>query len=276
MEKIPAKKILAFFLVSIVTAFLLAACNATETPIEPPKTQTISGRVLDMLSQALPPPLQPRPIAGATLQLVSSDPNSECRCDCMDDGSDIRTISDENGNWVLPNVPLTYDPKTYQANSLFIKVTAPGYSTAHNQYMPVLGDKYDMMISSTGFYGLLYILYGVETGSFADPNKLCILMGAALSFTDMEYPQKTEPIEGVTVHASGGTPPQDFKISYLGGEGKTSSTGAFLFVVPDAKDGAPVVTVSGGSEEEPKLTLVGGEFPACPGSFVPAGLINPF
>ena len=283
MGALTERNVIVVFLATIFAASFFVACNPDETPIEPPATMTISGKVLDLIAQASPGTVPP--IAGATLEVVSSDPDSECRCECLDDGSEIKTISDQDGNWTLKDVPLTYDPSTYQANSLLIKITAAGYNTAHSQYTATLGDKSDVMIMSKVVYFLMYALYLLYESDYgftgADPDELCLMMGAAIGFSDMDYPPKTVPLEGVTGHATGGSPPEEFNILYFG-EGnmpdpslnETSTMGAFLFVVPDATgDAAPVVTLSG---TKPGASIVGGDFPACPGSFFSAGLIDPY
>jgi hypothetical protein len=107
------------------------------------------------------------------------------------------------------------------------------------------------------------------------------MLGAAIGFADVDYPPKTVSIAGVTVQATGGSPPENLPILYLGDQGlpdpdltQTSSMGAFLLLVHDARDGAmPAIDVTG---TKPGTAMVGGYYPACPGSFSSVGVIDPF
>ena len=274
MHSLPEPRIVRPFVGIALALLLLPACSPDETPIQPPSTLTISGKVIDLMSQMTPGGMPP--IAGATVKVVSQDPDSTCRCECLDDGSELAAVSDQNGNWVLKDVPLTYDPETNQANSLLMKVTASGYQTTYDVYNPSLGDKYDLSVVSK----LLYFFLALgEVLSGADPDTLCVMFGAVIGFTDMTYPPTSETIAGATAYAVGGTPPEPLEIVYLAESGlpdpaltATSGAGAFYLVVPDA-GAVPKVTFSG---TKPGVTLVGGDYPACPASVVPAGLIDPF
>ena len=79
MGALTERNVIVVFLATIFAASFFVACNPDETPIEPPATMTISGKVLDLIAQASPGTVPP--IAGATLEVVSSDPDSECRCE---------------------------------------------------------------------------------------------------------------------------------------------------------------------------------------------------
>jgi hypothetical protein len=106
-------------------------------------------------------------------------------------------------------------------------------------------------------------------------------MGVAIGFADMEYPQQIATLPGVTVSAKGGSPAAELPITYLGETGlpdpgltETSALGVYYFAVPDANDSAmPLIDVSGTA---PGLAIVGGYYPACPGSFTGVAVIDPY
>lgn len=274
MGKLYTKNTLLPSFVFMLCGFMLVSCSATDTPIQPSPFQTISGRVLDM------PALTP--LAGATLEVVNTnvdatDPDFMRNCECMDPPCPT-TTSDADGRWTLENVPVIFNPSANMPYDFLIRVTAPDHPPAFNIYQLALGERYDMMTVNSLFF-CLFSLEALLSG--VSPGDLCVMMGAVIGFADMDYPQQTVPLAGAAAQASGGTPPQNFPITYLSEEGlpdpdmtETSSAGAFYFVVPDAHDDAmPSIEIAG---TMPGATLVGGYFPACPGSFVPVGLIDPF
>lgn len=273
MRHLQSRPVAAIWLVLAMSGFVFMACDELERPPEPAESRTVSGRVLDM---------GVTPVAGATVELVSTDvditdPDYRRRCDCPGGPCPLSTTSDEEGRWILPDVPLTYNPDTHQPYDLLLKVTAPRYPPAYNVYTLALGDQYDLMV----LHRFLYFLFGLEALlSGADPAELSVVLGAAIGFSDMEYPQQTETIAGVTALARAGSPAEELSITYLGELGpdpgltETSSLGAFYFVVPDATDSAmPAIDLTGAA---PGRSMVGGYFPACPGGFTPAGLIDPY
>jgi len=281
MGSVHGSNLLIFFLASLLSFSLLTACDSTDLPIQPPETRTISGKVLDM-------PLM-TPVANATLEVVCNNvditnPAYRRNCDCPQPPCPS-TTSDEYGRWIIEDLPLSYNPDTHQPYDLLIKVTVPSSlpfpfsrPPAHNIFTLSLGDKSDMMSMNGLFYLLFALISGADTSQFGE---LCLMLGAAIGFSDLEYPAQSVPIEGVTVRAAGGSPPQELPILYLGEQGlpdtdldQTSSMGAFLFYVPDAQDGAmPAIDVTG---TKPGVTLIGGYYPACPGSFSSVGVIDPF
>jgi len=274
MDRVHGANLRISFLASLLSVSLFMACDSLDLPLQPPETRTISGKVLDM-------PLMTT-VPHATLEVVcnrvdSTNPDYRRNCECPQPPCPS-TTSDGNGWWTLENVPLSYNPDTHQPYDLLIKVTAPNRPPAHNIYLLALGDRYDMMSLNGLFYFLFALLSGAKFDEFGE---LCLMLGATIGFADMEYPQKNVPIAGVAARAEGGNPPQAFPIVYLGEQGlpdpaltQTSAMGAFLFVVPDARDGGmPAAHVTG---SKPGTTMVGGYFPACPGSFSPAGVIDPF
>lgn len=211
-----------------------------------PESIRISGRVLSL------PLLSPVP--GALVE--------------TEDGS-LATTSAADGTWALDGVPPIPDP--------LLKVTAPGsplpYPVAYNTFPLSAGFlEYDLQVMDP----ILYLLLAAEDIlAGADPDKICLLFGAAVGFVSMEYPQVIHPLEGVTV----GVQPDSLKVHYLNEAGMadptltaTSSTGAFYIVVPDAT-AIPMVGLWGTKPGEP---LVGAPVQTRPGSFIPAGLIAPY
>jgi len=251
MRSVHTRRLIGFScLVFWGSCLLLLACGNDKccppTGGAPPEAVRISGRVLSLPLMA--------PVAGALVEL--------------EDGS-LATTSAADGTWALDGVPPTPDP--------LIKVTAPGspfpYPVAYNTFPLSAGlFQYDLQVMDP----ILYVLLAAEDLlAGADPNKLCLLFGAAVGFVSMDYPQILQPIEGVTI----GVQPESLKVHYLNEAGMadptltaTSSTGAFYIVVPDAT-AIPMVGLWGTKPDEP---LVSGPIQTRPGSFIPAGLIAPF
>lgn len=211
-----------------------------------PESVRISGRVLSL-------PLL-TPVAGAVVEL--------------EDGH-LATRSGADGTWILDGVPPAPDP--------LIKITAPGspipYPVAYNTFPLSAGFlQYDLQVMDPVLY-LLLALEDLLAG--ADPDKICLLFGAAVGFTSMDYPQAVQPLENVTISVQ----PDSLKVHYLNEAGMadpsltaTSSMGAFYIVVPDAT-AIPMVGLWGTKPDEP---LVGAPIQTRPGTFIPAGLIAPY
>ncbi len=291
---VPKQPFLLF--VGILAVFSLSACESYPGPTSPPTVQTISGKVLELslTAQALgapdkeEPALPPGiPVPGAVVEMIANnvdttDPNLKRVCDCLDGACEFRTVSDENGHFVLENVPLTYNPETAMVNSLFLRITKEGYATTYHVFPLSLGPEGDITIMSDLFVDLLSFLYSLMVGEpIPDPETRCFMMGAALGFADPYYPPVTATLAGVSAQALGGNPPEARPIIYMGEDGmpvpeatETSALGAFFFVVPDARDSSmPIIDLSG---TKPGASFVGGYYPACPGGFEMVGVIDPF
>ena len=123
MGKLRRKDMLTFFLLLPLLAIMLVSCSHDD----PATTKTIGGRVTGM-------PIM-LPIPGVTIQVVSSDPDSPCRCECLDDGSVYQTTSDAEGNWTIEDVPFLYmlneDTQMVMKNQFFLKLTHPNYETSY-------------------------------------------------------------------------------------------------------------------------------------------------
>jgi hypothetical protein len=262
---------LALFLV----ASLLVACDEEQPVPEPAETLTVSGRVLDMIATT--------PVAGATVQLIATDVDitdaSYVRtCACAGDLCSYRTTSDGEGWWMLEDVPIRYNPETHLPYDLLIKVVDGGNPPAYNVFTLSIGDQADLMRMG-GLFFFLFAMEALEEG--ANLNQLSVMMGATIGFTNMEYPPTSDTLAGVTASAEAGNPPESIPIRYLSEMGlpdldltETSPIGAFYFVVPDAREGVmPAINVTGTSDER---VVVGGYYPACPGGFGVAGLIDPY
>jgi hypothetical protein len=133
--------------------------------------------------------------------------------------------------------------------------------------------EYDLQIMDPILYFLL-ILNDVLAG--ADPDKLCVVFGAAAGFSDMRYPQEVVTLEGVTVSVV----PDSLTINYLNAAGAadpsldaTTETGSFYVIVPDATT-LTSIELTGTLPERP---LAGPPSqPTRPGSFIVSGLIDPY
>jgi len=250
----------------LLTASLLAACSQ-ENVVPPTRdTVTASGVVLSM-------PLQ-TPLAGATVQLISNeffidDPDFVRSCGCEGDLCNVNTISGPDGQWEM-EVPVKYNDALAPLNML-IKVSSGTNPPQYNLFQPGGTSQGDLQILNPFFY-LLFALEALLGG--ADPNDISVMMGVAIGFIDMDYPQEIATIPGVTVTAEGGDPAEEFPITYLGGTGETSDLGVYYFTVLDANDdAAPQIHVSG---TKPGSALVDGYYPACPGSSTGVALIDPY
>ena len=260
---------LAAFLVLLLTAALLGACDEEGCLCPPPETITISGTVLDMPFAT--------PLAEATVQLITNeltltDPNYVAPCDCQGDLCLARTTSNAEGLWAM-EVPVKYDEKLAPFNML-IKVSKGAGPPQYNLFQPGGTNQGDLQLLSSSFFNLF-------ADPTADPDALAVMFGVAIGFIDPAYPQKIAMIPGVKVTALGGDPAEQFPITYLGEAGlpdpeltETSSMGVFYFTVPDAnEDAAPSIKVSG---EKPGSVFVSSYFPACPGSCSSAAVIDPY
>lgn len=253
MNKMHTRGWFVIWLVSSMAGLFLTACESDEgcpPAIELPEAVTISGRVIAIGLTAQ------TPVSGAIVEL--------------EDGS-IVTTSGADGFWMLEDVPTGQDP--------LIKITAGGspfrYPTAYNSFPLSLGlVQYDLQILDP-ILSFLLVLEDVLAG--ADPAKLCLMFGAAVGFASMDYPQVVEPLEGATVIVT----PAGLTVHYLNETGladptltATSSLGAFYVVVPDAT----VISTVGlsGTNSEGKPLAGSPAQPTRPGSFIPAGLIDPF
>jgi hypothetical protein len=261
--------------VLVVSFALLGACDEEGVVPEPEETRTVSGRVLDMPRMT--------PVPGASVELIGNDvditdPAYRRSCVCTGDLCSFRTTSDGEGWWRLEDVPLTYDPETSLPYDLLIKIVDGAHPPAYNVFILSMGEQFDLMRMST----LFYRLFALEAlGEGANPERMAVVVGAAIGFTDMTYPHSSDALAGVTAGAEGGLPPESIPIIYLSDLGlpdprreETSSLGAFYMVVPDAGDDAvPVLNIAGSS---PERVLMGGYYPACPGSFGVVALIDPY
>ncbi len=265
-----------FFVVIFLALFTLPACESyIGGPIPKAEVVTISGKLNEM-------PLM-TPVAGAVVEMIANNldttvPNPDIPCECSTTPCEYRTVTDSEGHWVLENLPITYNPLTAMANSFWIRVTAEGYPPAYNLFTLAFGNESDLMTLPNLFF-ILFALEDIIAG--ADPAQLNIMMGASIGFASTAYPPVTASLAGVTALAKGGDPTEELPIVYLGEEGlpdpelnATSSMGAFYYVVPDARDSSmPLIDLTG---TKPGKSIVGGYYPACPGSFVPVGLIDPY
>ena len=277
MRRLRIHPILFGYLVLLLTASLLVACD--EEQVVPPPTDTVlaSGLVLDM-------PLQ-TPLAGATVQLITnefqfltdmSDPTYEAPCECVGELCEVNTTSDTDGWWEM-EVPVKYD-EMLAPLPMLMKVSK---GTAPPQYNLFQTPQGDLQLLSNAFFTLFAVtsdagLLGLLGG------QLSVFLGVAIGFVDTNYPQEIASIPGVTVTAEGGDPEVQFGVIYLADEPieglpdpsltETSSLGVYYFSVPDANE-APSIKVSG---DKPGSTFVGSFFPACPGSSTGAAVIDPF
>lgn len=248
MRELGFRSAFVLVLTAVFSATLFVACGTDELPsTDPPDTVTLSGRVLSV------PALTP--VANATVQ--------------TDDGS-LRTTSGADGSWTLEGVPIWPDP--------FLRIDAPGtpldYPTSYNSFPLSMGlVQYDLQIMDPILY-LLLILTDVLGG--ADPDKLCVVFGAAAGFASMHYPQQVVPLEGATVSVV----PDSLTINYLTAEGMadpsldaTTESGSFYLIVPDAT-AITSIQLTGTLSGRP-LSGAASQ-PTWPGSFVVTGLIDPF
>jgi len=260
---------LAAFLVLLLIATLLGACDEEGCLCPPPETITISGTVLDMPFAT--------PLAEATVQLITNeftltDPNYVRPCDCQGDLCLARTTSNAEGLWAM-DVPVKYDEKLAPF-SMLIKVSKGAGPPQYNLFQPGGTNQGDLQLLSSSFFDLF-------ADPAADPEALAVMFGVAIGFIDPAYPQKIAMIPSVKVTALGGDPAEQFPITYLGEAGlpdpeltKTSSMGVFYFTVPDANEGAaPSIKISG---EKPGSVFVSSYFPACPGSCSGVAVIDPY
>jgi len=259
----------------VLTLLALPSCESYQGSLPPGTAQNISGRLVEM-------PLQ-TPVAGATVELIANDvdittPLPDRVCECPVEPCTLRTVTDGEGQWALGNVPLVYNPGTGKPFDFLLRVTAKGYVPSYNLFTLALGNQADLMTLSNLFF-LLFSLEAIIGGAHLD--EICVMLGPAIAFASTDYPPVSVTLPGVSVQALGGTPPEALPIVYLGESGlpdpelrETSSMGVFYFAVPDARDGAmPYIGLAG---TKPGTSLVGGYYPACPGSFVPVALINPY
>jgi hypothetical protein len=254
MRKPVARHLFMVLLVSSLLSIFLVACDDRDyDPCVlddscPASTTTISGKVIKVTA-ALPYPT----VAGATVEL--------------EDGS-ISTTSGEDGSWSLEGVPLGVDP--------LIKITAPGdppgFPVAYNSVPLSLGiDQYDLQVLDAGIYGFLV---GMAGAAAADPEKVCLILGAVIGFARLEYPQITITLADATVTADN----EAIHVWYLKGgfpdpNPPTDASGAFFMVVPDAA----ILPAIGLSATKPGTKeLVASPQPTRPGSFMATGVIDPY
>jgi hypothetical protein len=232
-------------------------------------------------------PLQ-TPLAGATVQLITNefyidDPDFVRTCDCEGDLCNYRTTSNAQGQWEM-EVPVKYNDMLAPLNML-IKVSKGTNPPQYNLFQPGGTNpgaggtnQGDLQILNP----LFYFLFGLDAllGG-ANPNDISVMMGVAIGFVDMDYPNEIATIGGVAITAEGGDPVEEFPISYLSESGlpdpglnETSSMGVYYFSVPDAHvDAAPQIYVAG---TKPGSVFVDGYYPACPGSSTGVAVIDPY
>ena len=239
---------LAAFLVLLLTAVLLGACDEEGCLCEPPPVVTASGKVLDLGD------FEGGTVPGATIQLITNefpldDPDYVRPCECLVDLCDINTISDENGLWAM-NVPVKYTD-TWLAKNMLMKVSKDGL-VHYNLFTPDVKSGYqgDLQLIPQFLYDL--IASSVIAGG-ANPQELAVMMGVAIGFAETGYPGVTVLLEGVTVTARSLDTEEQYPITYLGEAGlpdpeltATSSAGVFYYAVPDARyTAAPSIQVAG-------------------------------
>ena len=238
---------LLFLLVFILPVFLLVACDDPTCPTCGPggggeETKDISGKVLE------PPPTS-APIAGAKVEVVDQTENA---------------LSGEDGTWSLEDLAPDADP--------LIRISGSGLAPSYNGFPLSLGIlQYDLLaMPESLFVGTLNAFRITNTAA------ACIVSGAVVRFEDFDYPQVVEPLADAVLTVTPASPAVIFL--YLDATGqlpaadqtKTSASGAFMVVVPDAT----AVTSISLSGSRPGTT-----FPPLPpfatfqGSFVLAGVI---
>jgi hypothetical protein len=273
MRRLRIRPFLFHSLALFLAASLLVACSQENVVPPAPGTVTASGVVLEM-------PLG-EPLAGATVQLISNefyidDPDFVRSCDCEGDLCNVWTTSDAEGRWEM-DVPVKYNERLAPLNML-IKVSQGTNPPQYNLFQPGGTSQGDLQLLSPVFY----FLFGLDAllGG-ADPNDISVMLGVAIGFIDMDYPQEIATIPGVAITAEGGDPVEAFPISYLSESGlpdpglnETSSLGVYYFSVPNANDDvAPQIYLKG---TKPGSSFVDGYYPACPGSSTGVAVIDPY
>ena len=269
---------LAAFLVLLLTAVLLGACDEEGCLCEPPEVVTASGSVL-LVGDLSDPNAK---AAGATIQLITNelpldDPDYERPCQCLRDLCDINTISDEDGLWRM-DVPVKYTD-TWLPKNMLMRVSKDDI-TQYNMYAPDVKAGYqgDLQLLTPFLYDLIA---GPAIAGGADPDELAVMMGAAIGFAETGYPGVAVMQEGVTVTAQSLDTLEQYEMTYLGEAGlpdpeltATSSAGVFYYAVPDARyTAAPWIQVTG---DKPGAVYVTSFFAACPGSATANAVIDPY
>ncbi len=211
MGKLRLKNMLVFFLVLPLSTFMLLSCNQYD---DPPTSQTMRGKVIDipfnfitLYDPDLPPALR-LGASGVTVEVVSNDPNSPCRCECLDDGSVYRTTTDAYGNWEIKNVPIPItwndDAAMYMRGpQILLKLTKEGYHTQYGAFM--VGDEED--------WGLNFVFHNMLTnpplhpdnpiGALllppADLGNSSLVLGMNFGITGTEFPMKFDVLLDVIV-----------------------------------------------------------------------------
>lgn len=282
MRQLPVRPVLLCSLALLLAASLLVACGQDEVVPPAPKNVMASGMVYEIGLEGQ------KPVAGARVQLISNeffidDPDFVRSCDCEGDLCDVWTTSDAEGRWEM-EVPVKYNESLVPYNML-MKASVGTNPPQYNLFQPG-GTNPGAGGTNEGdltiLHPLFYFLFGLDAllGG-ANPADMSVMMGLAIGFIDMDYPQQIATIEGVAITAEGGDPVEEFPISYLSESGlpdpglsETSSMGVFYFSVPDANvAAAPQIHVSG---TKPGSALVDGYYPACPGSSTSVAVIDPY
>lgn len=173
---------LRFFLaVSMILSCMLACDEKVELPSA--STVVLSGRVVDMLAQAGDPDNPENfVVPGATVALEHDER--------------VKYVTGEDGMWYLTVPNDGSDP--------FVKVTGAGVANSYLQ-IPVGTSgisKMDIPTVNQLFFSLLFFAGGGQ-----DITKGCMILGPTAGFTNAEWPQEYDMIQGTRLQAVPNVPP---------------------------------------------------------------------